>query len=193
MSDGVPAIELRGADTVEEATLDNIWVANQPIGKLIDNQQTKIRELESKLENVEETAIEANKTANTALGTAGMADDGVRADGSPSKVEIVRHTARDHLVKNGLKNGETSLPLTKLMEMCEPQHDVAYQTAKDAAKTLATRWDGLALGTNEAGNKALMAAPGKYQKKLVGVVEESLGRDGLTKELISRRGKEGGR
>ncbi|PSQ51597.1 hypothetical protein BRD20_10080 [Halobacteriales archaeon SW_8_65_20] len=186
MSDDVE-IELRGADSVEDATLQDIWVADQPLGKIIERQRKRIDELESKIEAVEETAVDANKTAETALGTAGMTDTGIRADGNPSKVEIVRQTARDHLVKNGLKHNEQSLTLTKLMDMCEPEHDVAYQTAKDAAKTLATRWEGLALGENVSGTKSLKADPSEYEKSLVGVVEESLGRDDLTKELISRR------
>lgn len=158
-----------------------------------ENALDWFEDLERRLDAVEDTAIDADKKASTAMATAGMADDGIRTDGNPSKTDIARQTARDHLVKEGLRNNVTSLPISNIDEMCGPSVDLAYQTAKDAATSLASRWDGIAVGTNEAGNKALKTDPDHWDKELVAVVEESLGRDDLTKQLISRRGKEGGR
>jgi hypothetical protein len=185
-------LELRGVDDPDDATLEDVWIAGQPVGIILERQRDRIDELERKLEAVEDTAVQADQKASTAMGAAKATDDGVRADGAPAKVDAARFAARDYLVKNALTSRTQSVTLSKITELVEPEHDIAYQTAKDAADDLAHRWRGIGKRPNEAGNKALHAVPAEFEKDLVAVVEESLGRDDLTKELISRREEVGG-
>lgn len=190
------AVEIR-AESIEEAGLDDIFVAGHPVGILISKQQEKIKALEERVADVEVDAQQAQQTATNALGVARATDRGVRADGSPSKVDIARMTARNELIKRALIDRSSSagggITVGEVQQMCRPEHEMAYQTVKDAFGDLVEKWDGMVTGTNEAGNRAVMVDTKRVTKELVGVVEEDLGRDDLTKRLISRRGGEGGR
>jgi hypothetical protein len=97
------------------------------------------------------------------------------------------------LVQEAVRSGsDTQVAYTKVQEMARPDHQIAYQTIKDAAATLTQRWTCIMTGQNRDGQKALKIAVADIPRELTRVCEQDLGRDGLTKELISRIEQEGG-
>lgn len=190
------ALEIR-AESIEEAGLEDIFIAGQPVGILLSKQQDRVNELEELVADLQIDVQQAQQTATNALGVARATDTGIRADGSPSKVDVARMTARNELVKRALIDRSSSagggITVGEVQQMCRPEHEMAYQTVKDAFGDLVEKWDGMVNGENEAGKRAVMVDTKRLTKELVGVVEEDLGRDDLTKRLISRRGGEGGR
>jgi cell division septum initiation protein DivIVA len=191
-------VELRGVSGDEDPALEHIWIADQPLGKLLDAQQQRIKDLESENEQLREELVEldakldeAKQTAASALGVARATDDGARADGSPAKVDQARWNARNKLVKEALVGNATSITVPEVQRMCEPELDVAYQTVKDAFSALQSRWTAFEMTNNADGSRVLTVTVSALSEDVVAAVEADLERDDLTKRLISRRGGDG--
>lgn len=157
----------------------------------------RLDELEAENRRLRQRVEEAERKSSNALGVAKAHDDGVRADGSPSKVEQARLKARNELVRKTLLGSTgtegAQVTVAEVQDMCRPELDVKYQTVKDAFAHLTSKWDTFTLGETADGNRSLQCAEDALRHDLVGAVEEDLGRDDLTKRLISSGGGGGGR
>lgn len=157
---------------------------------VLDDLREENRELCEELDEVK-------RNANSALGVAKASDSGARSDGAPGKKDLARFAMRNELVKRVLLDdiGATRSHLTvgEVQTMLRPGTDVAYQTVKDAMNDLVSRWDAFSSGENEGGLRVIRVSRDGLNEEVVGAVEVDLGRDDLTKRLISRRGGEGGR
>lgn len=106
----------------------------------------------------------------------------------PSKKEIAIRESRDVLVRQAAVEGTNAPPITasKVQEQAKPQ------TVKDAWDDLAQRWEAFRVVDGEKDQRRLLLATANVDTELAHVVEESLGRDGITKRLISAISQEEG-
>lgn len=157
--------------------------------QLVDAVDDAIERLE-KLEELEERVDKAEMAAQSAIGVARA--EGVADGGAPPKKEQAKITARNEVVKSALLDRSTSdggnVTVGDVQTMLRPELEVAYQSVKDAFNELAEQWGAFEVGENESGNRALKATKAGLSEELVGAVEMDLGRDDLTKRLISRGG-----
>jgi len=138
-----------------------------------------------------EAELEAlSRQTRAAVATADARSDG----GNPTKKELVVQRARNRLVTNAAVRAapKQRVKLAAIQDGID-RADVAYQTVKDAATELQTRWDAITRMKDESGDWALVLDEEHLSKELVYAVEHDLGRDDLTKRLISENGQEGGK
>lgn len=160
---------------------DRILATNEEVehGASVWDQVT---DLADQLEAVEQTAAVAAAT-----------NKDKRADGGQaSKIGAAKTIARDEVVRRALDTSddaaESTLSATKVQELGHPQHDLKYQTVKDAFSDLITSWPELLVKKDP---RRLCVKRNKLSRECVLAVEESLGRTDLTKRLISEK-TEGG-
>lgn len=116
------------------------------------------------------------------------ADVRTRTDGGDlSKVERAERHARNELVRRAadLSNNGTELAVLQAstaLEQSKPSQNWHYQTVKDAFENLRSKWEAVYI-KNEP--KRLILLERGLSRELLLTVEEDLGRDDLTKELIS--------
>lgn len=122
-----------------------------------------------------------------------------RSDGgAETKVGIARKTTRNELVLAAIKNydrtvsdGEGML-WSDVRDQAGDRVDLKYQTVKDAWSSLEQEWAAIHVGEGADGNRRVKIDRDEITRELVTVVERDLGRDDLTKELISRKESKGG-
>lgn len=116
------------------------------------------------------------------------ADVKTRADGGEqSKVQRAERHARNELVRRAAVTSTDGvelahLPATDVLEQQKPDQNMKYQTVKDAFENLRQRWGAIYIKDDP---KRLVLVESGLSRELVLSAEEDLGRDGLTKELIS--------
>lgn len=182
-ADGI--IELRGVESIEEATMEDIFIAGQPFGVLLTNLQSDVRAIEGTLEDHEEQ-IEAN--AVSAQSALGVAQARSRADGGETtKKERAEKKSRNELVRRACLGQGRQIPVRKVKDMCKPEMTVYQQTVEDAWDELVARWSCFKRTETENGLKALKVEPSRIPDELVHAVEDDLDRDDLSKRLLSRR------
>lgn len=153
-----------------------------------------IENLLDRTERLEENVDEVQTDAGAALARAKTA----RSDGgSVTKKEIARNTTRNELVRSAIKgwaksDDGTGLSVGDVQNMAKPQTKLHYQTVKDAWEDLAMDWGAIIVTDAEDGERRAKIKKQAITRELVAVVEDDLGRDDLTKELISRKESGGG-
>ena len=167
---------------------------------------TKRHELEKERDRLEEELEEVRGYAESAESRATTAVDALerlntaRADGGPGQKDVARNLLRDLAVKRtfeglnaGAKDNKTgeradqkgSVKISEVPKLAEPDHDIAWMSAKRAAQDLADSWFVLELDT-EADPIVLRATTSRnFPPALVDVVEKSLGRDDLANAVVA--------
>lgn len=144
--------------------------------------------LVSCVDRLDDDVEAAEDAATTAVRMAKHAKN----SGTGEKIDAARQIARDHLVKEAARTRtSTSVTVGTVQEKADPQHDLAYQTVKDAFGDLKRNWGALNETTNESGTRVLAINPDAVGRDLAKTTERSVGQDGLAKRLISSRKGEG--
>lgn len=133
-------------------------------------------------------AEEANQMAQTAIS---LADQQAKDEDDISQKQKAKLVTRNLLVKNAALGRGKNIRVPEVQDKAQPKFDLAYQTVKDAWKELETETDGFSRGENAAGKKVLKVDVTGLRPETTRAVEHSLGRNDLTKRLISRRKGEG--
>jgi TolA-binding protein len=151
--------------------------------------------LEDRIESLEKDAEEAKTEAEISRATSRAIDDGTRADGSPTKKDRALWLSRDECVRRALVDGGSvntggMVTTTDVKDMAKPQTKLYHQTIADAWDELMMRHDEFDVVDPEDKPKRLQVDVENLTTEVVNLVEDSLGRDGLTKRLLSHhRGK----
>jgi outer membrane murein-binding lipoprotein Lpp len=158
----------------------------------------EVNDLEDENEELQARLDELEQRTNSALGVAKATRDGRdSSDGGPSKVDQTKWAARNEPVKRALIDSSgadgSGVTVGEVQTMLKPAVTAAYQTVKDAFDDLESEWPAFTAGKNGDGMRVLRVEKDALTEDLVGVVEFDLGRDDLTKRLISRREREGSR
>lgn len=139
------------------------------------------------LDDVDQRLELAEQDVATALATAETRSDG----GEPTKKEVALRETRNELVRKAAtgsgKSDGVGVTVSDVQQMARPKVELAYQTCKDAWYDLAQRWDAIAVTEGEDGTRRAKLQRDAVTRELVAVVEDDLGRDDLTKRLISRK------
>lgn len=143
-----------------------------------------------RVNELEEAVEEADRAAQTALTTA---EKGAKPGDSGSKKDVAKSKSRNELLRRLVNTPGTtqSIKVPEVQDMAKPEIVVHYQTVKDAWDELESDWDAFSRGENENGNNVLRVVQDDLEPALVKTVESALGRDDLTKRLITRN-KRGG-
>lgn len=156
---------------------------SEPVVDESRNFFDRIADLEDTVQDVEQSA------------KAAIAQNAARADGGETtKKEIAQNEARNELVRLAAKARGNNHQVTvgDVQQQARPQTELAYQTVKDAFYDLQTGWNAFRVDTNEQDQRVLRVDEKEVSRELTVTVEESLGRDDLTKELISENRPAGG-
>jgi len=137
---------------------------------------SRLDEQDERLEEVEDTSARAivNSRKRTADGGE-----------SKTKVEVAEDIARNEIVRRATKKPKQDvvrLKATKIQEMARPQHELAYQTVKDALRNLNQQWRELRVRKDP---RELELGLGQVTRELTAVVDEDLADVDATKILIS--------
>jgi hypothetical protein len=187
--------------------LKGIYVDGTPLGSIIQGMRERIDKLEKERDRLEEELEEvrgfaesAESTANEAFNTLERVDN-ARADGGPGQKDVARNILRDLVVKrtyDGLNSGghnhsgqksdqKGSVEIAEVPKLSEAREgpDVAWMSAKRAAKELDDTWSVLEFD-EDAEPKVLRAKTSRnFPPKLVDIVEKSLGRDDLANAVVA--------
>jgi ABC-type transporter Mla subunit MlaD len=162
--DTLKTIVIGDRETVEDTVQDapSVW--------------DQLNRLDDEIDVIEETAATA----------AAVAKDRRADGGETTKVDVAKALARDEVVRRCLVDntvdGDAALSATKVQDLARPQHELKYQTVKDALRELRDTWPEFRVKTEP---RRLCVASDRLTRECVLAVEESLGRDDLTKRLIS--------
>lgn len=153
---------------------------------MVVNFLDQLEDHDERLDGVERDAATAVARARTA-----------RSDGGETtKKEIAKRKTRNELVRSTVTNWNKSdgsgVTVSAVQDMAKPQTKLNYQTVKDAWDDLTMEWGAIIVTDGEDGAKRAIIKHEALTRELVAVVEDDLGRDDLTKELISRRETGGG-
>jgi TolA-binding protein len=148
--------------------------------------------LEDRIESLEKDAEEAKTEAEISRATSRAIDDGTRADGSPTKKDRALWLSRDECVRRALLDGGSvntggSVTTTDVKNMAKPETKLYQRTVEDAWDELVMRHDDFAVVDPDDKPKRLQVDVEDLSTEVVSLVEESLGRDGLTERLHSER------
>lgn len=158
----------------------------------------RVEELEDELaeERSKRKALEGE--VNTAIGTARAVDDGARADGGPTKQERARWLSRDEVIRLTVERSNTgprnahgnrseqigSVTNKDVQQMAKPETDLKWATVDEAWKDLVRRWDAFVVDDTGDVKTLTLNSVDDVSDALVGVVEESLGRDDLANRFV---------
>jgi ABC-type transporter Mla subunit MlaD len=162
--DTLKTIMIGDRETVEDTVQDapSVW--------------DQLNRLDDEIDVIEETAATA----------AAVAKDRRADGGETTKGDVAKAIARDEVVRRCLVEdtveGDAALPATDVQELARPRHELKYQTVKDALRGLRDTWPEFRVKVNP---RRLCVASDRLTRECVLAVEESLGRDDLTKRLIS--------
>lgn len=148
--------------------------------------------LEDRIESLEKDAEEAKTEAEISRATSRAIDDGTRADGSPTKKDRALWLSRDECVRRALLDGGSvntggSVTTTDVKNMAKPETKLYQRTVEDAWDELVMRHDEFDVVDPDDKPKRLQVDVEDLSTEVVSLVEESLGRDGLTERLHSER------
>lgn len=181
-------VELRDCDSIDDATLENIWIADQPVGILMKSLGERVATLEDENEHLRERLDETHREAK---GAKGVAEAKARADGAmASKKERALQTVRNELVRRAALQQGSRITLGEVKDICKPQLSIHNQTVYDAWDELTVRWSCFSVEDTKDGGKSLVVEPSRISDDLIYAVETDLSRDDLSKRLMTRR--EGG-
>jgi hypothetical protein len=142
---------------------------------LVEEARDRLARLDE-LERVEETAETALAVANTQA----------RDPTDVSKKRVALLTSRNELVRRAAANSwsrDRAVSVPQVREMARPEHELKYQTVKDAWNELLEEYE-CVYRTTTAGNKALNVHPERIPRDLARAVEHDLDRDGLAAQLL---------
>jgi hypothetical protein len=147
---------------------------------------------EQRIADLEDEVEEARRDAEISRATSRAIDDGARADGSPTKKDRALWLSRDECVRRALCDGGSvntggSVTTTDVKNMAKPQTKLYQRTVEDAWDELVMRHDDFAVVDPDDKPKRLQVDVEDLSTEVVSLVEESLGRDGLTERLHSER------
>lgn len=150
---------------------------------LTEQEVTAHRNLLDELADLDEQTDSLERRAEAAIAEVSARSDG----GEVTKKDIARKEARNELVRSAAtsRNGESTITVSEIQKQARPQTELNYQTVKDAFYDLQARWE--CLSVDESGERRLVLDVEEISRQLVVTVEEDLGRNDLTKELISQR------
>lgn len=168
----------------KQAELIDLVIGDEPV--LTEPKIESMEPVRAQLQQLTARLDEAEQDASTALAnTAEARSDG----GNPTKKEVAIQLSRDELVRQAAFQNASAPTVTvpEIIDKAQPQTNLQYQTVKDAWEgyddSLQTVWD--AFKVVEGEEKRLLLATDDVSRELAHKVEHSLGRDGLTKRLIS--------
>jgi hypothetical protein len=154
-----------------------------------------VKRAEQRVADLEQEVQEARRDAEISRATSKAIDDGTRADGAPTKKDRALWLSRDECVRRALVDGGSvntggMVTTTDVKDMAKPQTKLYHQTIADAWDELMMRHDEFDVVDPEDKPKRLQVDVENLTTEVVNLVEDSLGRDGLTKRLLSHhRGK----
>jgi hypothetical protein len=155
--------------------------------------EDQIQTAPSVWDQIAEVKEELDEVHETAATAAAVAKDRRADGGETTKVDIAKALARDEVVRRCLVDdsvdGDAAIPATKVQELARPQHELKYQTVKDALREVRDTWPELYVKQKP---RRLYLEKAQLSRECVLAVEESLGRDDLTKRLISENPPGGG-
>ena len=148
--------------------------------------------LEDRIESLEKDAEEAKTEAEISRATSRAIDDGTRADGSPTKKDRALWLSRDECVRRALCDGGSvntggSVTTTDVKNMAKPETKLYQRTVEDDWDELVMRHDEFDVVDPQDKPKRLQVDVSDLSTEIVSLVEESLGREGLTERLHSDR------
>lgn len=140
----------------------------------------------------QERIDEALRKAETALAVANHhAPD--RSEMSKQRFAAVQ--TRDYLVKQfdvqRTAVVQPQVTVSRVVELCEPEKNVHYESVKRAWNDLAAEWTAIYVTENEAGTRVCRCRMEDVSKELVNLVEFSLDRDGLANRFVSEARRRG--
>lgn len=159
------------------------------VGENRDTATDTVEESLNIFDRVNEIEQEMDEMSRTARAAVAASD--ARADGSgPTKKELAMKEGRNKLVTNAATSTakKQKIKFARIQDNVD-KTDVRYQTVKDAANELVAKWDAIEKTKDESGEWVLTLQENEISKELVYVVENDLGRDDLTKRLISGNGR----
>jgi hypothetical protein len=192
-----------------EERVDELEAENRRLNALVDAQRKKMNRIVAlligserdfgqfdvqmveniwdQIDDLDERLDLAEQDVATALATSQARSDG----GEPTKKEIALRETRNELVRKAAtgtgKSDGVGVTASDVQQMGRPKVELAYQTVKDAWHELAQRWDAIVVTNGEDGTRRAKLMRDEVTRELVAVVEDDLGRDDLTKRLISRK------
>lgn len=168
----------------KQAELIDLVIGDEP--ELSESQIESMVPVRTQLNQLTGRVADAEQDASTALAnTAEARSDG----GSPTKKKVAIRISRDELVRKAAFQGASAPTLTvpDVIDKATPQTELQYQSVKDAWKgyddSLTKVWE--AFKVVEGEEKRLLLATDDVSRELAHKVEQSLGRDGVAKRLIS--------
>lgn len=172
--------------SADEETEIGIVEATYRTLHVIEDLGQRVAELEDQMERVDRDA----QAART------VADRKAKQGSGTSKKDLARIKSRNELLRAAAMSrsgrvGPSSVTVGDVQQMARPDHKLYYQTVKDAWEELESDWDAFAVTENENDEKVLRMLPDQLEEALVKTVESDLGRDDLTKRLISGREERG--
>ena len=135
----------------------------------------------SRLDDHDDRITEAEDDVARAIASARVR----AADGGEgkTKVGIAEEIARNEVVRRAAKNqNDARVKATKVQELARPQHELAYQTVKDALRNLSSQWRELRVRKDP---RALELGVNQVTRELTAVVDDDLASLDATKLLIS--------
>jgi len=158
----------------------------------------RVEELEDELEEERRRRKALEGEVNTAIGAARAVDDGARADGGPTKQERARWLSRDEVIRLTVEQSNVgprnahgnrteqigSVTNKDVQQMAKPETDLKWATIDEAWKDLVRRWDAFVVDTSGDVKTLTLSSLEDVDDALVGVVEESLGRDDLANRFV---------
>jgi hypothetical protein len=188
--DRITALEARlDAISKRQGVLIGLLIGEQR--ELADGEVETARNVFDQLADLEDEIQQVEDIAASAAASAKQR----RADGGQgqTKVQIAEEIARDTAVKRLVQDSSVAegsgVTVSEVQERGKPQHEFRYQTVKDAFRNLSQTWHECRVKTDP---RKLVVKRDAVSKELAAAVEDSLGRENLTKRLISEKQQGGG-
>jgi hypothetical protein len=170
----------------KQAELIDLVIGDEPM--LTEDDIQAMEPVREQLQQLDGRVEDAAQTASAAMANGKTA----RSDGGETtKKDVAIRESRDELVRQVAYEGASAPTITvaEVEEQAKPQTELAYQTVEDAwtgfDDSLENVWDAFKVVDGSGDTKRLLLASDDISRELAHTVEQSLGRDGLTKRLIS--------
>lgn len=170
----------------KQAELIDLVIGDEPM--LTEDDIQAMEPVREQLQQLDGRVEDAAQTASAAMANGKTA----RSDGGETtKKDVAIRESRDELVRQVAYEGASAPTITvaEVEEQAKPQTELAYQTVEDAwtgfDDSLENVWDAFKVVDGSKDTKRLLLASDDISRELAHTVEQSLGRDGLTKRLIS--------
>lgn len=147
------------------------------------------RELERKDELIEQLQKENEEIRTIAEQALTVASAGTANPETEPKKDLAKRLTRNEVVRRaamGASAQDRPVTAAEVEDMALPERELYYQSIKDGWKALQADW-ACFRETKKRGSKAITAKSTDLPKSLIRAVEVDLGRDDLTKRIISDR------